>query len=475
MKTTYSRVFTSAALILLATLLAVGVSFQLLLRDYLTNRATENLREDAQQLSALASAYAQQDDLMSEDFLVNLSAISQVSETDVIICDASGTVLLCSDSPIGCDHHGMVITDKVYLKQVLTSGSEEAGKITGLYEDARFMVAQPFRDAHDQAAGFVIVSTPMGDIQNVLSRISKLFLTVSVLTVVVAVVFMVLTLRVQARPLRQIVTAANEFGHGNLKSRVVITDDASQEVRDLALAFNNMAASLEKSETQRQEFVANISHELKTPMTTIGGYVDGMLDGTLPPERQEHYMRLVSQETKRLSRLVHSMLEISRIQSQEGIPDARKTRFDVSECAGLVLITFEQKILAKKLNVTVNMPDHPVYTHACQDSVTQVIYNLLDNAVKFCPEGGDLELNIHLSTEKIFVSLSNSGQTIPPEELPLLFDRFHKADKSRTENRDGWGLGLYIVKTLVCAHGEDISVTSQDGTTQFTFTLPLVT
>jgi len=210
-------------------------------------------------------------------------------------------------------------------------------------------------------------------------------------------------------------------------------------------------------------------------MTTIGGYIDGMLDGTLPPERHKHYMHLVSQETKRLSRLVQSMLEISRLQSQEGIPDQRKSRFDVGECAGLVLITFEQKILSKKLNVQVDMPEHPVYTFACQDSITQVIYNLVDNAVKFCPEAGELELQIRLSTNKIFVSVANSGATIPAEELPLLFDRFHKADKSRSENREGWGLGLYIVKSLVCAHGEDISVTSQNGRTEFTFTLPLVT
>ena len=475
MKTTYSRIFTSAALILLATLLAVGVSFQFLLRDYMITHTMDDLREDAHQLSSLASAYYRQGQLLSEDFTVNLSAISQVSDTDVVLCDKDGTVLLCSDAPLGCSHQGMTITNQAYLQQVLISGSEETGKIQGLYSDARFMVAQPFRDADGVPAGFVVVSTPTVNIQKVLTRISNIFLTVSFLTVIVAVVFMIFTLRIQAKPLRQIATAANAFGHGDLKARVAITEAASQEVQDLALAFNNMAASLEKSEFQRQDFVANISHELKTPMTTIGGYIDGMLDGTLPPERQEHYMRLVSHETKRLSRLVQSMLEISRIQSQDGIPEERKSRFDVGECAGLVLITFEQKILDKKLSVNVQLPDHPIYTHACQDSVTQVIYNLVDNAVKFCPEEGALELTVRLSSQKIFVSVANSGPTIPPEELPLLFDRFHKADKSRTENRDGWGLGLYIVKMLVCAHGEDISVTSKDGITRFTFTLPLVT
>ena len=146
----------------------------------------------------------------------------------------------------------------------------------------------------------------------------------------------------------------------------------------------------------------------------------------------------------------------------------------MEECAGQVLITFEQKINAKGLEVEVDMPEHPMYTNADPDAVTQVIYNLIDNAVKFCPQGGTLGLQIQEGGGKIYTSISNSGDTIPPEELPLVFDRFHKLDKSRSKNRDGWGLGLYIVKTLVCSHGEDISVASQNGKTTFTFTMPLV-
>ena len=154
------------------------------------------------------------------------------------------------------------------------------------------------------------------------------------------------------------------------------------------------------------------------------------------------------------------------------IPEEKKTQFEIAECVGQVLITFEQKITEKDLNVEVDFPEHPVYTYACRDYITQVVYNLVDNAVKFCPEGGTLGLSIRLG-DKIYVAVSNSGQTIPPQELSLLFDRFHKLDKSRSQNRDGWGLGLYIVKTLVCSHGEDISVSSADGVTEFTFTLPL--
>ena len=155
--------------------------------------------------------------------------------------------------------------------------------------------------------------------------------------------------------------------------------------------------------------------------------------------------------------------------------DARRQDFVLNQIrSGQVLITFEKKINDKHLNVNVDMPEHPVYTMANPDYITQVIYNLIDNAVKFCPDGGNLGLRIKEGGSKAYVSVSNDGETIPPDELPLVFDRFHKLDKSRSQNRDGWGLGLYIVKTIVCSHGEDISVSSKDGKTEFTFTMPLV-
>ena len=168
------------------------------------------------------------------------------------------------------------------------------------------------------------------------------------------------------------------------------------------------------------------------------------------------------------------MLDISKLQDQQGIPDEMRTRFDLTECVGQVLITFEQKVVAKSLDVDVQMPEHPVFTRANEDYVTQVVYNLIDNAVKFCPQDQTIGIRIREGDSKAYISVSNQGQTIPPEELSLVFDRFHKTDKSRSQNRDGWGLGLYIVKTIVCSHGEDISVTSREGKTEFTFTMPLV-
>ena len=474
MKTTFSRTFSTAATILLLALLLLGASFQMLVREYLKDNTFSGLQKDAEVIANLAAAYSIDGSLSSRDFLLNLDIASQVSDADAVICDASGSVVICSDALTGCEHQGLRVNAE-YLVKVLQNGGDTAtGVIRGLYTDNRYVVSVPILSADGQAfTGIVIISTPTLATTQIMTKISNIFLTAALIVILIAVLAVSIFARKQSRPLKDMAKAANAFGHGNLDARVKVEEGHSEEVEELALAFNNMAVALQKSEYQRQEFVANVSHELKTPMTTISGYIDGILDGTIPENRREHYLQIVSDETKRLSRLVRSMLDISKLQDH-GIPEEKKLHFDLEEAAGQVLITFEQKINAKKLDVDVDMPFHPVYTMADQDAITQVIYNLIDNAVKFCPEEGTLGLKIREGGSKAYVSISNDGETIPPEELPLVFDRFHKLDKSRSQNRDGWGLGLYIVKTIICSHGENISVTSRDGRTEFTFTLPLV-
>ncbi len=475
MKTTFSRTFSTAASILLLALLLLGLSFRFLIEDYLTETTVRDLQQDASVIADLAASYSIEGSLSSRDFLLNLGIASQVADSDAVICDAKGVVILCSDALWGCEHQGLQV-NRDYLEKVFqTGGDTTTAVIHGLYADQRYVVAVPIlSESGKVASGIVIVSTPVAGSRIILSKITNIFLSVAFIVVFMAVLAVSFFARSQSKPLKDLSQAATAFGHGDLDARVKIGDEYTEETEEVALAFNNMATALQKSEYQRQEFVANVSHELKTPMTTISGYVDGILDGTIPAEKQGYYLRLVSDETKRLSRLVRSMLDISRLQTEGGIPEEKKLHFDLEECAGRVLITFEQKINDKKLDVDVDFPAHPVYTLADPDAITQVVYNLLDNAVKFCPEGGQLGLRIREGRGKAYVSVSNQGETIPAEELPLVFDRFHKMDKSRSQNRDGWGLGLYIVKTIVNSHGENISVTSREGKTEFTFTLPLV-
>ena len=471
MKTTFSRTLFALAAILLAVLLAVGFSFQLLVRNYMEGQAMSRLKKNC---NAIVQVAAAEPTLTGEELLVNLSVVAQVTGTDTVICDANGTLVVCSEDPVGCQHRGMVV-GKDYLKKVLSQDYlTSRSTLEGLYDDPRYVVAAPIRSEDGQIIGLVISSAPMTATAQVLRRLSDRFLIVSLATVVVASVVVTIYAKKHSSPLKEMSNAATSFGHGNLKARVKVPEKATTEVQELALAFNNMAASLEKSEYQRQEFIANVSHELKTPMTTIAGYVDGILDGTIPKDQQEKYLQVVSSETKRLSRLVRSMLDISRLQEQASEYQEKMTRFELSECIGQTLISFEKQINDKKIQMEVELPERPVYVRACRDHITQVLYNLTDNAVKFCPQGGEIGVAVELSGEKAYVSIFNNGQPIPKEELPLLFDRFHKLDKSRSENREGWGLGLHIVKTIIGLHGEDISVTSSDGGTEFTFTLTLV-
>ena len=474
MKSTFSRQVSTTVLILLLALVLLGGAFRYLVGQYLERNTHEQLQTDALALAELVAAYDAAGDLDHENLRTNLTLASLVSGADTVVLNARGSVVLCSDTALQCSHIGLAVNQQ-FVDQVFEAGNRvESGSIPALYEEPRYFVSTPIKSHRSGAnIGIVLVSMPMGDTEALMEGIADIQVTVSLLVILIAVVVMSITTRNQCRPLREMAQAARDFGHGNLKARVRTGGRNSEEVDELAIAFNNMAESLQKSEYQRQEFVANVSHELKTPMTTIGGYVDGMLDGTIPPDRHRYYMQIVSDETKRLSRLVRSMLDISRLQDSS-IPEEKKTRFDMEECVGEVLITFEQKILSKNLEVEVDLPEHPVFTRADKDAVTQVVYNLLDNAVKFCTEGGTLGLKLREGGGKIYITVSNEGQTIPPEELPLVFDRFHKIDKARNRSQEGWGLGLYIVKTLVCSHGENISVASRDGRTEFTFTMPLV-
>ena len=474
MRSSFGRNFLSASLILLLTLILLGSVFQQLTDNYLTDFTFRRLDENADTISRLATSFVTGDGERRE-FLINLDMASRLSGTDIVICNSEGRVVLCSDSPFSCQHLRLQVNQQ-YLDKVVQTGYDSAtGLVRGLYDDARYLVSMPITNENTgQAVGIVIVSVPTATVSALLDRLANYYLCTALIVVLVFIIISAVFMGRQSRPLQEMARAANAFAHGDLESRVRVEENASEEIQDLTVAFNNMASSLQKSEYRRQEFVANVSHELKTPMTTISGYVDGILDGTIPEAKRDHYLRIVSDETKRLARLVRSMLDISQLQSEEGIPDEKKMNFDMGECAGQVLLTFEKKINDKHLEVSVDMPEHPVYTFANPDSITQVIYNLLDNAIKFCPEGGNLGLTIREGGKKVYVSVSNDGDTIPPEELPLVFDRFHKLDKSRSKNRDGWGLGLYIVKTIVCKHGENISVTSRDGKTEFTFTMPLV-
>ena len=474
MRTMFGRMFALTSALLLISCLLLGLTFRIEFGQYLVSEKRETLYNNASSVANLAAAYDTTGELEDNwDFRIGLSIASDVAATETQIFDETGTVILCSCNNPGCGYLGRQIPAGIIDHARSEGKFYERGDLGGLFPGTRLLVCVPVvSKTTGEELGGVVVSTELTQVNTLLSHTTNIFLITGIVVFIIAIAAISVYANKETKPLKELAKTAREFGHGNLSARAPTGGGNTGEMDELAAAFNNMATSLEKSEIQRREFVANVSHELKTPMTTIAGYMDGMLDGTIPPEQHVKYMTRVSDEVRRLSRLVRSMLEISKIQDQ-GIPESRKQRFDVCESIGRVLLTFEQKINVKHLNVEVQMPDNGIGVWAEEDSITQVIYNLIDNAVKFCEEGGSLYLQAESDGTKATVSVANTGQTIPEEELPLVFDRFHKTDKSRSMDRDGVGLGLYIVRTIVVTHGEDISVTSRDGVTRFSFTLPV--
>lgn len=474
MKTTFSRQFAMIAALLLLCLLITGVSFRFLMLGTIESQNQQTMIRDAEAVAELAEAYDSVGDLQNNfDFHISLSLFTKVGDAEALLCDTDGVIRICSCEKFSCDHIGQTV-DPVLLAEIQKDGSwYEETSLSSIYDEPRYLAGQTLLASDGEQIGYVLVSAPMAQTKNFMLRSSTLFFYVAIAVLIVSMLAASFLSRMQVRPLGQMADAACRFGRGELGVRVEESPKNTSEINDLARAFNTMVDSLESSERRRQEFVANVSHELKTPMTTIGGYIDGMLDGTIPPEKQQHYMQIVSGEVRRLSRLVRNMLDISRLQAM-GVEESRMTRFDLGELMSDVIITFEQKINGKGLNVDVELPDRPVWVKAERDGITQVVYNLLDNAIKFCPQGGKLGLFLALEGGKAKVTVQNSGPTIDPNELPLLFDRFHKADKSRSADREGWGLGLYIAKTIVGAYGGDIWATSENGITNFIFTLPTV-
>ena len=467
MTTTSRRQIALILCVLSVALLLIGIFFRMFLNRSLYKSRMESLEQTAEAAQVLVDAYSSP--LFSSwDLRINLSVAAASSGSEILLCSESGEVILCATHVQGCPHMGMRLS-RGAVNRIFGGERDSSAAVSSLYGDTRMAVASPIHDSFGRNVGILLVSMESSNAMALSSKALRIFIVSALAVLAVTVLTTPFLTKREAKPIQTLAAAARGIAHGDLGIRVP-TGHSNEEMEELAVAFNNMAVSLQHAETVRQEFVANVSHELKTPMTTVSGYLDGMLDGTIPKERHPYYMELVSTEVRRLSRLVRNMLDVSRLKDQ-GIPADKMAEFDICETAGQALLSFEQRINRKELNVDVEMPDLGLSVYGANDLITQVLYNLIDNAVKFTNQEGTLTIRILRQDSRALVTVGNTGPTIPPGELPLVFDRFHKTDKSRSTDRDGAGLGLYIVKTIILAHGEDVYVTSGNGKTEFTFTL----
>lgn len=409
--------------------------------------------------------------LQGEEGLNRLFDALLVTDPDlnILIADHTGTVRYRMRS--GQPEQGLAVP----LPEDLISGEVQAGgaaqeilSLPGLFDSDVLVRTVPLFGASDAVVGYVAVTSTTAPNGRMVQELAKTALSAALLVLLAAMIAVYFISERVIGPLREMAGAARKFANGNFDVRVKVY--GRDEVAELAVAFNNMAESLQNLETMRSSFIANVSHDLRTPMTTIAGFIDGIRDGVIPPEEQDHYLEVISKEVQRLSRLVSSLLDLSRIQAgdRKFVPKP----FDICEMGRMILISFEQKIEEKKLQVEFLCDEERMMVYADHDAIYQIFYNICHNAVKFSSEGGQFRIRITEKEKKIQVSVFNEGQGIAREDLPYVFERFYKSDKSRGLDKSGLGLGLFIAKTIVAAHGEKIWVESEPGRNcEFFFTL----
>ena len=471
----FRRHFVVTASMILLAFTILGAGFMYLSYRYTVQEKKQNLEEVGQYVSKLTSQMVDgTNQLKDEDYLACLSIISGIAGNDLILCQPDGTVqyLYNGDDQTNTKLTGKKVDERT-LQKVIQDKRYSGTSDLGVYPSSKFVVGMPLYLSDGQTlGGMAFLTSDMSRLTGLWRDQAMIYLATAIVVLCFAFLSCTFAGFQQLKPLKEMADIVRRFGMGEYDLRIG-DRGRHDELDELANAFDSMADSIAETESRRQELVSNLSHELKTPMTTISGFADGILDGTIPPDRQENALRVISSETRRMNRLVRRILDSSRIQDQYQSTNSCQLRFHIVETMARVMISLEGRINSHGLDIDVQFPDTPTIVWGDPDSVTQVCYNLLDNAIKFSTRGTAIRLSIQTKGRKAYVSVRNMGETIPPEELDKIFDRFHKSDRSRSLDKEGVGLGLYIVKTILNSLKETITVTSENGVTEFTFTLTL--
>jgi len=475
-KSIFSKYLTTFTVILVCCIMAIlfAVTSRTARESYNMQRSTMNVSAGSAAMvienylveNGYDKIYTAFDD--NDDFQKLLSYYSRTARADIFVFDSNGVLVGCSDDSyeIGKDELG----DKALSVILSNDGSYNVSTVNGFFDSNRL---NSYYVSSASGQSFIVLAS-MNDYSAVVYNrdIVIVTVTVSLWVFLAAMISLYVVSRRTTEPLSQVVAAAKSYSKGRFDQKIEVV--GQDEVAELATAINDMAASLKQIDADRNSFLGNVSHDLRTPMTTIAGFVDGILDGTIPPEKHEYYLNIISQEVRRLSRLVNTLLEVSRMESGA---DLKPVDFNLSETARMVLISLESKISKKSIDIEFDSGDEDVFVNADSDSIHRVIFNLMDNAVKFTPDKGKISISLSYITDKktrkAQYVIRNTGSGIPKEELPHVFDRFYKTDRSRGLDKSGTGLGLYIAKTSIVNHGEDLTVDSVPGEyTEFKFTLP---
>lgn len=475
----FAKYFILFASIFLVVLTILGTTLTILVNAYTQNENTRLLKENTQYIASnIESTLIAQD--MNTSYSVekelicnSLNIISNSIVADVFVCDVEGNIIMCKERAnsmpflgrlTDCEYHDSYAIGDSLLRAVYEGGYVGKGIVNN---QISYIVGRPIY-SNDQIIG-VVFATTKTDADHLAVAVLRMFMFSALACLAIGFICIWHLTKNFVKPLKDMSTAAKKFAIGDFSYRVKIRGD--DELAELGRAFNDMADSLDKLESSRRSFVSNVSHELRTPMTSIGGFIDGILDGTIPREKSDYYLNIVSGEIRRLSRLVVAMLNMSKIES--GSFEMKPGNYDISDQIIHILLTFEQKIEEKNIEIQGLESFKPTYIVADADMIYQVIYNIFDNAVKFTNDGGYINIRMVETASDVEVHIKNSGIGIKQEELSRVFERFYKADKSRSLDAKGAGLGLYIVKMMVDMHSGSIWAKSEDeNSAEFVFRLP---
>ncbi len=463
----FYKYYLMIAIPLICCLFIIGISLSFQMYNYSVSEKEESLKYIAEEASSMTEALHYNTSYVPRELITSiLSTMTSDGSTHIIICNQDGKIVLTSSNNQS-RYIGASINPKI-IEKTEDSGSFSAiGTMGQLYPGENITYGTVSRTHNGKTIAYIYVTTSISNTLQLMRYVAGIFFLLSAIVFLLTAIISYFLVKKMTKPLNQIATASKKFASGDFSSRVPLK--SSDEIGDLTTAFNNMADSIEKSEKLRQTFIANVSHELRSPMTSITGLVDGILDETIPPEASRHYLEIVSNEGHRLTRLINRMLDITVLQSSD--ISATSTKFDLCELVSRIALSFEQRLVSDNITLNINFSQHSIFTVANEDAIYQVVYNLIDNAIKFSNPSTAIDISVTERSNTATFSVKNYGAEIPKDQLQSVFDRFHKTDSSRSSDRQGLGLGLYIAKTIIDLHKGKIWVESENGYTEFCFSI----
>ena len=469
--------FSLVSTLMVLGIVLMGFSEWVLFKGYFAKDRYETLDQVVGVAERTAQYLVQKAALPEGDELEALSTkleiIGESAEAYLFFTDNDGNVMLASNPDMLND----AVVDIDFRTSTNAAPDPDGGERYHLFSDLdgtltekSYIAVVRLVDSQSYPSGWLFLCSSGRQLTEFKQQFWSNFLLSACVMLLCASILTKILMRQLTDPLQKVTDAAQRFGGGDLSVRVEGVEGEG-EVADLARTFNRMADNIQMNDNSRGQFMGNIAHELRTPMTTIKGFVDGMLDGTIPPDMQNHYLQLVSEETGRLARLIQNMLDLSKLESGEYQVNARM--FNIWDTLTGVALSAEQRINDGMIEIEGLTMDEKALVYADPDLIHQVVYNLLDNAIKFTPAGGTIRFSVEKLGPETEIAVWNSGQGISPEALPYVFQRFYKEDRSRGLHARGAGLGLNICKVLVNLSGGQIRVESQQGEwCRFVFTLP---